>query len=229
MDEIEKIAYKYDLKVIYDAAHAFGERYDGKGVGEYGDISTFSFHATKVYNTIEGGAVCCHTKEQYERLYNLKNFGIRSEEMVVSVGANAKMNEFQAAMGLCNLNHLEYEIAKRKKIVEMYLDKFGKEEYIRLNYPKENVKTNYAYFPVLFGNKEERDRVYQALAQENIYSRKYFYPITADQVCFKNKFKKMNLEKARYCADRILVLPLYADLEEKDVDRIVKIVKKAGK
>ena len=228
VDEIEKIAYKYDLKVIYDAAHAFGERYNGKGVGEYGDISTFSFHATKVYNTIEGGAVCCHTKEQYERLYNLKNFGIRSEEMVVSVGANAKMNEFQAAMGLCNLNHLEYEIAKRKKIVEMYLDKFGKEEYIRLNYPKENVKTNYAYFPVLFGNKEQRDRVYQALAQENIYSRKYFYPITADQVCFKNKFKKMNLEKARYCADRILVLPLYADLEEKDVDRIVKIVKKQG-
>lgn len=228
VEGIQEIAFKYDLKVIYDAAHAFGETYKGKGIGSYGDLSVFSFHATKVYNTIEGGAVCCRNKEQYEKLYNLKNFGIRSEELVVSVGANAKMNEFQAAMGLCNLKHIEKEMEKRKKVVEGYYAGLGQEESIRLNYPKEEVRANYAYFPVLFEQKENRDKAYQMLAEENIYSRKYFYPITADQVCFKNKFKKMDLEKSRWCSERILVLPLYADLQEEDIERIVRIVKKAG-
>lgn len=225
VEAIEKIAQKYDLKVIYDAAHAFGETWEGKGVGAYGDISTFSFHATKVYNTIEGGAVCCRNKEQYEKLYNLKNFGIRSEELVVSVGANAKMNEFQAAMGLCNLRYLQDEIDKRKKVVELYSDLLNSIDGVRINRYRPGVKPNYAYFPVVFESKKKRDEVYEVLGKERIYARKYFYPLTSDAACFKNKYKKIELDNARYFAERILVLPLYADLQDESVKKIARIIR----
>lgn len=225
VEKINEIAYKYDLKVIYDAAHAFGEVYRGVGIGTYGDMSTFSFHATKVYNTIEGGAICCHNKEQYDNIYNLKNFGIRSEELVVSVGANAKMNEFQAAMGLCNLRYIDSEITKRKKVVEAYIERLKSIKDIKLNEYSNELKPNYAYFPVKFLSKEIRDRVYGALLEADIHSRKYFYPLTSDAVCFKNKYKKVNLRVARKCSDCILVLPLYADLETRYVDEICNIIK----
>ena len=174
VEEIEQIAYKYDLKVIYDAAHAFGETYQGKGVGSFGDLSTFSFHATKVFHTIEGGCVCSKTREQYEKLYNLKNFGIRNEELIVSVGANAKMNEFQAAMGLCNLKYLQQNIEARKRVVERYCENFSGETKLRLNQYQKGVEPNYAYMPVLFETAELRDKVYTGLRQKNIFSRKYF-------------------------------------------------------
>lgn len=225
VERIEQIAYKYDLKVIYDAAHAFGEVYQGKAIGTYGDMSTFSFHATKVYNTIEGGAVCCQNKDYFDRLYNLKNFGIRSEELVVSVGANAKMNEFSAAMGLCNLKYVEQEIEKRKHIVEAYWALLDGEDKIRVNYYQGLDKPNYAYFPVVFETGEIRDRVYDRLREENIHARKYFYPLTSDAACFKNKYKDVNLVQARYYSERILVLPLYADMSEAVVERIVKLVR----
>lgn len=118
VEEIQRIADKYSTKVIYDAAHAFGETYKGEGVANFGDVSTFSFHATKVFSTIEGGAVTAKSHDVYEKLYNLKNFGIRGEELVVSVGANAKMNEFCAIMGLCNLKHLNKAIEQRRIIYE---------------------------------------------------------------------------------------------------------------
>ena len=226
VEAIEKIAYKYDLKVIYDAAHAFGETWNGKGIGTYGDVSTFSFHATKVYNTVEGGAVCCRTREQYEKLYNLKNFGIRSEELVVSVGANAKMNEFAAAMGLCNLKYHEQEIQKRKKAVEIYQNCLDGLEGIRLNQYKEGLKPNYAYFPVIFQTQEKREQIYEALLQKKVHARKYFYPITADHACFKNRFKNTDLKLARYYANRVLVLPLYADLNKEEIEEISGIIKK---
>lgn len=224
IEEIQKIAYKYDLKVIYDAAHAFGEKYKGESVAGFGDMSILSFHATKVFNSIEGGAVCCHHKEQYEKLYNLKNFGIRSEELVVSVGGNAKMNEFQAAMGLCNLKHIDGEIQKRKLLVERYRELLKNTEGIRLNEYQDEVTSNYAYFPVLFHTPETRDEIYQKLMEHGIYSRKYFYPITVDQACFRNKYRKLDLDQARYFSKRILVLPLYAALEPEQVERIAGIL-----
>lgn len=226
VEAIEKIAYKYDLKVIYDAAHAFGETYKGKNVAAYGDVSVFSFHATKVYNTIEGGLVCCHSKEQYDKLYNLKNFGIRSEELVVSVGANAKMNEFQAAMGICNLRHLKGEIEKRKNVVEEYRRQLMGVKGIRLNVMSPDTEYNYAYMPVLCDSREQRDRLYSGLREHNVFPRKYFYPLTADAACFKNKYKEVELSKARDISGRILVLPLFADLENDKVEYICNIIKR---
>lgn len=227
VDEIKRIADKYRLKVIYDAAHAFGVEKKGIGVGNFGDASIFSFHATKVFNTIEGGAVTFEKKEIGEKLYNLKNFGIRSEELVVDIGANAKMNEFEAAMGICNLNHINEEIAKRKRVVEWYEENLSKVNTICLPIKTTNQKNNYAYFPILIGKEGKRDYIYDELKKNNIYSRKYFYPLTSDQACFKNKYKSINLDNARYVSRNILVLPLYADLERKNVVKICDIIKKS--
>lgn len=224
IEKIRDIAYMYDLKVIYDAAHAFGEKYKGKGIASFGDISVFSFHATKVFNTIEGGAVCLSNREIYERLYNLKNFGIRSEELVVSVGANAKMNEFSAAMGLCNLKYIEKNISKRKEIAHIYQKKLRNCEGIVLNSYNPNVVSNYGYFPVLFTDEETRNRIYDVLKSQGIHTRKYFYPLTADQVCFKNKYKAVKLDRARNFSERILVLPIYPELGEEVVDRISEVI-----
>ena len=150
VEEIQRIADKYGLKVLYDAAHTFGVRYKDKGIGNFGDVSCFSFHATKVFNTIEGGAACFKDEEFGLELYRLKNFGIRGPERVDGIGANAKMNEFCAAMGICNLRHLENEIAKRKMIVERYMEHLSGIEGIQLNPIQKNVKPNYAYFPIVF-------------------------------------------------------------------------------
>lgn len=228
VEEINKIAYKYNLKVIYDAAHAFGEEYKSVAVGNFGDASCFSFHATKVYNTVEGGAVCFKERSLYEKLYNLKNFGIRSEELVTEVGANAKMNEFQAAMGLCNLRYIDSEILSRKQKVSLYERELRDISGIRILEKSINTKYNYAYFPILINEEEygmTRDQLYDMLKLKKIFSRKYFYPLTSDQACFKNKYKNVSLECARYCSSRILVLPLYADLDEKHILDICTTIK----
>lgn len=224
IEKIEHIAYKYGLKVIYDAAHAFGEIYKGKNVASFGDASVFSFHATKVFNSIEGGCVCSHSRELYNKLYNLKNFGIRSEELIVSVGANAKMNEFVAAMGLCNLKYFNDEVCKRKQSVILYRKLLGDSKFIKLNQLDENTRYNYAYMPVLFDNQELRDRAYDNLKKNGVHARKYFYPITSDEVCFKNKYKDVGLSMARDYAQRVLVLPLYADIQEETIIRICEIL-----
>ena len=224
---IEKVAERHHLKVIYDAAHAFGETYKGVGIGNYGDAATFSFHATKVFNTIEGGGVVSHSKDFYDRLYNLKNFGIRGQELVVSVGANAKMNEFAAAMGLCNLPYVSDTIARRKQKVQHYLTCLQDLEGLKLpGYDQEGVTYNYAYFPVLFPNREVRDRVYEVLEEQDIHTRKYFYPLTADATCFHDKYRDCALVFARQVAERILVLPLYPELKEVEIKRICDVVKK---
>lgn len=224
VEAIQHIADKYSLKVIYDAAHTFGEKYKGVGVGNFGDVSIFSFHATKVFNTIEGGAVVCKTKEVYDKLYNLKNFGIRGEELVVSVGANAKMNEFSAIMGLLNLKHVEGSIVDRKRVYDKYVDLLKQKSGIRIfEQELESFEENYAYFPILITEDYpiSRDEVYNRLASNGIHARKYFYPLTADQACFKNKYRSAEISVARKLSDRILVLPMYEGLEEEDINRIV--------
>lgn len=227
IEEIQRIADRYGLKVIYDAAHAFGEQYHGKGVGTFGDISCFSFHATKVFNTIEGGAACFCNPELGQRLRDLKNFGIHGPEQVNAVGANAKMNEFCAAMGLCNLRHVDEEIQKRKRVVEQYRSILGDTKGLRFNTIQPDVKGNYAYFPVIIDEREfgaTRNDVFEALAEEGIGARKYFYPLTNTFDCFQGKYDPAQTPIALHISKRVLTLPLYADLAEEDVDRICDCV-----
>ena len=229
VEEIERIARKYNLKVIYDAAHPFGVRYKGRGIGSYGDVSCFSFHATKVFNSIEGGAACFRDQVFGERLYNLKNFGIRGPERVEAVGANAKMNEFCAAMGLCNLRHVDQEIAKRKTVVERYRANLEGIPGLRLNPIQPDVTPNYAYFPVIFDESVlgfDRDQVYEKLAKQDIWARKYFYPITNSFECYRGKFDPSRTPVALRISSQVLTLPLYADLALEDVDRICEILLK---
>lgn len=226
IERIEEIARKYNLKVLYDAAHAFGETYKGNSVGKFGEASMFSFHATKVFNTIEGGAITSSSKEMYEKLYNLKNFGIRGEEHIVGVGSNAKMNEFSAIMGLCNLETLEDAITKRAGITKLYLEELKKIDSLKLPlFDNKDIKYNYAYFPVLFKGQGMRDKVNGRLREHNIYARKYFYPLTSDAECFDGRYKDHCLEVARFVADNILVLPLYPELDSSVVREICDVIK----
>ena len=228
VEEIDRIAKKHDLKVIYDAAHTFGETYKSVGIGNFGDASCFSFHATKVFNTIEGGAVCFRDEELGKRLYDLKNFGIHGPDHVTAVGANAKMNEFCAAMGLCNLRHIEEEIEKRKAVVERYREDLEGVRGLRLNTIQKDVKGNHAYFPVFFDEKAfgaSRDEVKDALEKEGVFTRKYFYPLTNSLEAFSGKYDVNKTPIAMKCSETVLSLPLYADLEAKDVDRICTIIK----
>lgn len=226
VEEIQRIADKYNLRVIYDAAHAFGVKYKGSGIGNYGDASIFSFHATKVFNTIEGGAVTFSDQKLYEKLYNLKNFGIRGEEMVVDIGANAKMNEFAAIMGLCNLKHVGEAFAARKERYEYYRERLQGIKGIHFFDTDENTALNYSYFPILIEEAygKTRDELYCFLREQNIYARKYFYPITADQACFRNRYKSIALEHARELSQKVLTLPLYEELELEQVERIIRLV-----
>lgn len=227
VERIQEIADKYNLKVIYDAAHAFGVKYKGQGIGNYGDASIFSFHATKVFHTIEGGAVTFKERHYYEKLYNLKNFGIRGEELVTEVGANAKMNEFCAIMGLCNLKHIDEEIFKRKVVSEQYRKKLEKIEGLSLNEKQENVETNYAYFPIVIEEAEfgiNRNELRDVLEKENIGVRKYFYPLTNAFECFPEEYRMNETPVAQSISQRVLTLPLYAGLEKEDVDRICRMI-----
>ena len=227
VDDIERIAKKFGLKVLYDAAHAFGESYKGQSIASFGDASMFSFHATKVFNTIEGGCVCFKDDSWVQLLNDMKNFGIHGPESVEYVGGNAKMNEFQAAMGLCNLRHLDDEIGKRKKVVERYRERLEGVEGIKLSVIQKDVESNYAYFPVVFdGYKYTRNEVFERLAEQGIGARKYFFPLTNSFECYRN-YPTAGTEKtpvAQHMALRVLTLPLYADLSLEDVDRICDVI-----
>ena len=226
VEEIQRIADKYSLKVIYDAAHAFGVKYKGKGIGRYGDASIFSFHATKVFNTIEGGAVAFSDRRLYEKLYDLKNFGIRGEELVTEVGANAKMNEFCAVMGLCNLRHVEQTIAQRRILCQEYERQLGDVLGIRMFGVRAGVERNYGYFPVVVGEEYplSRDELYERFREQGIYTRKYFYPLTSDQACFRNKYMEDEIQIARRLAELVLVLPLYEELGLQRVEKLWRIL-----
>jgi len=225
--EIGAIASKYNLKVLYDAAHAFGVTADGRGVAELGDASMFSFHATKVFNTIEGGAVTSNNAEMYDKLYSIKNFGITRPEEVFYVGGNAKMNEFQAAMGLCNLRHIEEEVQRRETVAERYRERLSGVSGLQMNPVQHGVKSNYAYFPVIFDEAKlhkTRDQTHERLRRNNIITRKYFYPLTNTYECYNGRFNAESTPVAAYIADRVLTLPIYADLTLEDVDRICDII-----
>lgn len=227
VEAIDLIAKKYGLKVVYDAAHAFAVKYKGISSACFGDASMFSFHATKVFNTIEGGAVCFKNDSWVQLLNDQKNFGIHGPESVCYIGGNAKMNEFQAAMGICNLRHLDDEILKRKKIVEQYRKRLSGIDGIKLSVIQEDVESNYAYFPVVFDDyKYTRNEIFEKLAEAGIGARKYFYPLTNSFECYRN-YPTAGVEKtpiAQHLALRVLTLPLYADLCLEDVNRICDII-----
>lgn len=227
METIGRIAAKYDLPVLYDAAHAFGVTVNGRGVAAFGNASMFSFHATKSFNTIEGGAVACWDEALAARLESLKNFGLVDGERIESVGGNAKMNEFQAAMGLCNLRYFESEIEKRRLAVERYRQNLGQIKGISLRPVPAGVKSNYAYFPASFDPEafgRTRDDVAETLKRCNIFPRKYFFPLTSAAECFRGRFSPEETPVALRASERVLTLPLYAALRVEEVDDICEVI-----
>ena len=227
VEEIDRIAKKHNLKVIYDAAHTFGVKKNGISSCCFGDAAMYSFHATKVFHTIEGGAVCYHDNNLKTKLNDLKNFGIHGPESVPDIGGNAKMNEFCAAMGICNLRHLDGEIEKRKKVYDRYIARLDNVPGIKLNYIQADTQPNYAYFPVVFdGYKYNRDKIFDLLREKDIVARKYFYPLTSSFECYNNipGFDPSLTPVAYHTAANILCLPIYADLDNKTVDLICDII-----
>jgi dTDP-4-amino-4,6-dideoxygalactose transaminase len=225
VDRIEEIAERHDLKVIYDAAHAFGVSIDGKSVASYGDISMFSFHATKVFNTIEGGALVFGNDDLTYKFKALKNFGITPDkEEVQYLGVNAKMNEFEAAMGLVNLDYVEDAISKRRVLYEKYLECLSDLEdkgRVKVLRPRDNVDYNYAYFTIKVNTFEEKTHLFERLPEYNVHAKRYFYP-----PC--NEFPAYDFEQntpiAKDVSDTILSLPIYLDLTADDIERICRII-----
>ncbi len=227
VERIQEIADRHDIKVLYDAAHTFGEEYKGQGIGVYGDASMFSFHATKVFNTIEGGAVTTGKRDDalMAKLYELKNFGILGQEEVASVGGNGKMNEFAAAMGLCNLRHVDEYIAKRKTVHDRYMENLSGVPGIILQQSDPDLKSNYAYMPVRFHEyRKSRDEIFDILKGGDVYARKYFYPCINAYSCYKDQYDVHDTPNALLASQEILTLPIYPDLSLEDVDRICMMI-----
>ncbi|MFP4024598.1 MAG: DegT/DnrJ/EryC1/StrS family aminotransferase [Thiohalospira sp.] len=230
VERIQEIADVYGLKVIYDAAHTFKNKYKGTSILNFGDLSTLSFHATKPFNTMEGGAIISHDKKTKQRIDFLKNFGFADEITVMAPGINSKMNEMQAALGLLQLKHYDANIAKRKKIAQTYRNALENVKGVRLMPENEwTSDQNYPYFPV-FINEEygmSRDELYNHLKKNNIYGRRYFYPLISEFSMYKglDSAKKENLPIANLMARQVICLPIYFELEENDVQRILKLIK----
>ena len=229
MERIQEIANIYGLKIIYDAAHAFGVKKDGESVLKAGDMSTLSFHATKVYNTVEGGALVCHDEATKKRIDYLKNFGFADETTVVAPGINSKMDEIRSAYGLLNLKQVDAAIAKRKHVAETYREGLKNVPGIRCLQDVEGVRHNYAYFPVFIDEKEygmSRDALYEKLKEYNIFGRRYFYPLISTFSAYKGleSANPKNLPVAHKLADQVLCLPMFADLNDEDVQRTIDVV-----
>lgn len=219
VEKIGEIAKKHNLKVIYDGAHAFGAEYKGKSLLSYGDISTCSFHATKLFHTIEGGGLVVSDPVVSEKVELMKRFGHNGDDHFM-LGVNAKASEFQAAMGLCNLKYLNQHISKRKEIKEFYNANLPQEMLLE---PTEDLKPNYAYMPVLFKSESQLKKIVDALNSENIYPRRYFYP-SLNQLPYLET--KQSCPISEDIASRILCLPLHAFLAQEDLRRICKIITK---
>lgn len=228
---IQEIADIYGLKVIYDAAHAFGVNVDGKSILEAGDMSTLSFHATKVYNTVEGGALICHDAATKKRIDYLKNFGFADEVTVVAPGINSKMDEIRSAYGLLNLKQVDSAIERRKHVAEMYKAALKNVPGIRFLDDIEGVRHNYSYFPIFITENEygmSRDALYAKLKENNILGRRYFYPLISNFPVYRGleSARPGNLPVANKLAEQVLCLPMYADLTDDDIARIIKVVTK---
>lgn len=228
-EKIKHIAEKNNLKVIYDAAHAFGVEKNGKSILNDGDLSILSFHATKVFNTFEGGAIICHSPEMKKKIDDLKNFGFQDQITVEGVGINGKMNEVQAAMGLLQLKYIDQAIEKRKQITEQYRIRLSNIKGITFLDDLENINHNYAYFPI-FINEEEygisRDKLYKILEQNNIYGRRYFYPLISqiEEYMILPSANSDNLQNAEKMSKNIICLPIYPDLEHERIEQISKVI-----
>ena len=226
-EALSAIAKKHGLKLIYDAAHAFGVSKNGVSAAQMGDAAMFSFHATKVFHTIEGGGVSTQDDELKAALELERNYGILDEVTVVHPGGNAKMSEFQAAMGLCNLRHAEENLNLRRHAVEMYNQLLSGREDIITPKAQEGVSSNYAYYPVLFtGGPDVREEMCRRLLSEDIYARKYFYPLTSDFACYDGMpgFDSSLTPIARRVASQVVTLPLYPGLADSDIHRICRIL-----
>jgi dTDP-4-amino-4,6-dideoxygalactose transaminase len=229
IEKIQQIADIYGLNVIYDAAHTFGVRINGNSVMNFGDLSVLSFHATKVFNTFEGGAIVCHDEKMKKRIDFLKNFGFAGETTVIAPGINAKMNEVQAAFGLLQLKYIDQIIEKRKIITETYRKELAQIKGIKCLYDIQGVQHNYAYFPILIDKTiygKTRDEVYEEFKKYNIFTRRYFYPLITHFSTYKNlpSAKKENLPIAEKIAEQVICLPIYPDLSIETVLKICKIL-----
>lgn len=230
-ERIQEIADKYGLKVIYDAAHAFGVEINGKSVLEAGDMSTLSFHATKVYNTIEGGALICHDEKTKKRIDYLKNFGFAGETTVVAPGINGKMDEVRAAYGLLNLGQVDAAIEARKQITLQYRSGLSNIPGIHVMNDLSNTRHNYAYFPIFVDAEQygmTRDDLYFKLKEKGILGRRYFYPLITEFSTYRGlcSANRGNLANAHKIANTVICLPIYADLGTDVVDRITYIIKR---
>lgn len=222
---IDAIAKKHNLKVVYDAAHAFGVTLNGVSSANFGDASMFSTHATKVFHTIEGGLVTYKDPKLFDAMQYIVNFGFTTQEEAMYVGTNARMNEFEAVMGICNLRHIDEEIAKRKIVGDRMTERLSGVPGIKLIEPEEGLVWNYSYYPAIFdGYKESRDEIKEKLEKEEIFARKYFYPITNKFACFTEQYGNVNVPVAAHAADCVLTLPMYADMTVEDADRICDVI-----
>ena len=233
VDEIQHIADTYGLKVIYDAAHAFGVTVNGNSILNYGDLSVLSFHATKTFNTIEGGAIICHDEKTKKRIDFLKNFGFADELTVVEPGINAKMNEIQAAYGLLQLKHIDEYIANRKAVADFYRNDLKDIKGIGILNDIEGIRHSYTYFPILINEREygeSRDEIYERLKRHNIYGRRYFYPLISQFPTYRGlpSAKVENLPVATKVADQVICLPIYPSLETENIEAIISLLKREG-
>lgn len=227
VDAIDEIARNHKLKVLYDAAHTFGAKYKGQSICSFGDMSVLSFHATKVFNTFEGGAIVCHDAETKKHIDHLKNFGFEDEVTVVAPGINAKMNEFQAALGLLQLQHIDENIRKRVQIAELYREHLKNFKGLRMLNSPDHTDQNFAYFPVFIDEFEfgrSRDEVYETLKQHQIFGRRYFYPLISNFPSYRElpSADPANLALATQFSESVICLPMYSEL---DVESIIYICK----
>lgn len=223
---IQTIAKKHDLKVIYDAAHAFGVKQNNRSILNMGELSMLSFHATKAYSTIEGGAVVCHTLEMKEKLDQLKNFGFESETEMSLCGMNAKLNEVQAAFGLATLGRIDSAIDRRKKIAEYYEDQLREVKGIRVLKPGSNVELNYSYFPIVIDERvygKSRDQLFDELKESNILARKYFYPLITDFKPYQSVIGGYPL--AKNISNVVICLPIHSELDKNNLEQIMMVIK----